>query len=186
MIEKKSEQLYKKQMLIIGNVNAITYKDVFPLIMNNQLWFGASIHSGDRKFYVPDDYPLEASGCGIDENGRRFIRVKGVRWYTNLDYSKRHEELVLYKTYSPEEFPTYDNYDAINVNATTDIPKDYFGYIGVPITFLDKHDPEQFEIIGISGTLAQSFRDENGKLCSGRFYVNGKRLYDRIVIKRKE
>lgn len=88
---------YEKNFLIIGNVNAITYKEIFPLIKDNKMWLGASIHSGDRKFYVPDDYPLKASGCGEDENGRKFIRVKGVRWFTNLDYTKRHEELVLYK-----------------------------------------------------------------------------------------
>lgn len=91
-----------KKFLILGNMNALTYKEIFPLIRDNQLWYGASIHSGDRKFYVPDDYPLKASGCGIDENGRRFIRVKGVRWYTNLDYKARHEKLVLWKNYTPE------------------------------------------------------------------------------------
>lgn len=141
---------YNKKMLIIGNVNAITYKDVFPLIQNNQLWLGASIHSGDRKFYVPNDYPLAASGCGIDPDGRKYIRVKGVRWYTNLDYPQRHEKLILYKTYTPEEYPYYDNYDAINVDVTSDIPKDFDGVMGVPITFLDKYNPDQFDILGES------------------------------------
>lgn len=94
---------YKKKFLIIGNVNAITYKEIFPLIKNSQLWLGASIHSGDRKFYVPEDYPLNAAGCGIDKNGRKFIRVKGVRWFTNLDYATRHEELVLFKHYYGNE-----------------------------------------------------------------------------------
>lgn len=114
---------YQKSFLIIGNVNAITYKEIFPLIKDNKMWLGASIHSGDRKFYVPDDYPLNAVGCGID-NGRKFIRVKGIRWFTNLDYAKRHEKLVLYKRYygSEDDYPRYDNYDAINVDKTADIP----------------------------------------------------------------
>ena len=120
--------------------------------MNNEIWIGASIHSGDRAFYVPDDYPLNASGCGIDADGRKFIRVKGVRWWTNLDYRQRHEELILVKKYSPENYSSYDNYDGINVDATSDIPCDYAGIMGVPITFLDKYSPDQFEILGITKT----------------------------------
>ena len=140
---------YGKQFLIIGNVNAITYKEIFPLIKNNKMWLGASIHSGDRKFYVPDTYPLRAAGCGVEKDGRKYIRVKGVRWFTNLDYAMRHEELILYKRYygNEEEYPKYDNYDAINVDKTSDIPCDYFENMGVPITYLDKHNPEQFEIV---------------------------------------
>ncbi len=140
---------YDKKFIIIGNINAATYKETFPLIQHNKMWLGASIHSGDRAFYVPDDYPLDAASCGIDEStGRKFIRVKGVRWYTNLDHKQRHEELILVKRYSPELYPRFDNYDAINVNITADIPCDYAGMMGVPITFLDKYCPEQFEIIG--------------------------------------
>ncbi len=140
---------YDKKFLIIGNVNAITYKEIFPLIKDNKLWLGASIHSGDRKFYVPDDYPLNAAGCGTDKDGRRFIRVKGVRWFTNLDYKQRHEDLILYKKYygHEEEYPKYDNYDAINVDTTADIPCDYFEDIGVPITYLDKRNPDQFDVV---------------------------------------
>ena len=140
---------YNKKFLIIGNVNAITYKEIFPLIKNNKLWLGASIHSGDRKFYVPDDYPLNAAGCGTDKDGRRYIRVKGVRWFTNLDYKQRHEDLILYKKYygHEEDYPKYDNYDAINVDSTADIPCDYFEKMGVPITTLDKFNPDQFEIV---------------------------------------
>ena len=141
---------YDKKFLIIGNVNAVTYKEVFPLIKENRLWFGPSISSGDRKFNVPDDYPLNAAGCGIDPDGRRYIRVKGIRWFTNLDHKKRHEMLDLVCRYSPEEYPKYDNYDAINVDRTSDIPYDYDGVMGVPITFLDKYNPEQFEIIDIN------------------------------------
>lgn len=144
---------YGKKFIIIGNVNAITTKEVFNYMKDNRLWFGASIHSGDRAFYVPDDYPLNASGCGVDENGRKFIRVKGVRWYTNLDIKQRHEEMIFVKRYSAEAYPKYDNYDAIEVGKTSDIPCDYAGIMGVPITFMDKYCPEQFDIIGRRGDL---------------------------------
>ena len=146
-----------KKFIIIGNVNAITYKEIFPLLQSNQMWIGASIHSGDRAFYVPDDYPLDAAGCGIDEStGRKYIRVKGVRWFTNLDIKQRHEELILVKRYVPENYPTYDNYEAINVDKTVDIPSDYSGVMGVPITFMDKYNPDQFEIINLSRYLTDS------------------------------
>ncbi|MBR1870295.1 MAG: adenine-specific methyltransferase EcoRI family protein [Kiritimatiellae bacterium] len=171
---------YDKKFLIIGNVQAITYKEFFPLLRDNKVWLGASIHSGDRKFGVPADYPLEASGCGIDENGQRYIRVKGVRWFTNLDYQKRHDKLPLYKKYSPEEFPKYDNYDAINVNMTADIPYDYDGAMGVPITFMDKYNPDQFEIIGLDRYVAD--KPNYGH----RFLMNGKEKFARILIRRKK
>ena len=144
---------HEKNFIIIGNVNAITTKDIFAYLKNNQLWFGASIHSGDRAFYFPDDYPLKAAGCGVGEDGRRFIRVKGVRWYTNLDLKQRHEELIPVKKYDPDLYPKYDNYDAIEVSKTADIPCDYTGIMGVPITFMDKYCPEQFEILGRRGDL---------------------------------
>lgn len=149
---------HDKKIIIIGNVNAITYKEFFPLLKDNKVWIGASIHSGDRAFYVPDDYPLNASGCGVDEEtGRKFIRVKGVRWYTNLDIKQRHEEMILVKRYSPDLYPKYDNYDAINVDKTADIPCDYAGVMGVPITFMDKYNPDQFEIVGMAhGDMGQA------------------------------
>ncbi len=184
---------YDKKFLIIGNVNAVTYKEIFPLIMNNQIWFGASIHSGDRKFWVPDDYKLEAAGCGIDETGRKYIRVKGVRWFTNLDYKERHEDIILYKQYNPEEYPTYINCDAIEVSKTSDIPMDYDGKMGVPITFLDKYNPEQFEILGKSSDIADMTeirKMDNVQGGGPRFYVlkNGvpTRMYERILIRRKK
>jgi len=176
---------YGKKFLIIGNVNALTYKEIFPLIQHNELWLGASIHSGDRKFGVPEGYPLNAAACGVDENGQRFIRVKGVRWFTNLDYSQRHEKLPLYKKYTPEEFPKYDNYDAINVDKTSDIPCDYGGVMGVPITFMDKYSPEQFEIVGlIAGNIRglagiPSLTGKDGP------YMGGKLKYGRILIRRR-
>ena len=140
---------HDKKFVIIGNLNSVTYKDVFKLFKENKLWFGHSIHSGDREFQVPKDYPLNAAGSRIDEDGNKFIRVKGVRWFTNLDYNERHVDLDLYKKYNEIEYPKYENYNAINVNVTKDIPMDYKGDIGVPITFLDKFNPEQFEIIGL-------------------------------------
>ncbi|MBQ7448297.1 MAG: adenine-specific methyltransferase EcoRI family protein [Paludibacteraceae bacterium] len=170
---------YDKKFLIIGNVNSITYKDFFSLIKENKVWMGFSIHSGDREFRVPDDYPLNATGCRIDEKGVKYIRVKGVRWFTNLDYKERHEELILWKHYTPEEYPKYDNYDAINDNRTEDIPVDYEGVMGVPITFLDKYSPEQFEIIG---AMTSTKVDEYN---FGYPYINGKKIYARILIHRK-
>lgn len=146
---------YNKKFLIIGNINAITYKEIFKLLQEEKIWLGASIHSGDREFRVPDYYPLNASGCRVDENGDKYIRVKGVRWYTNLDYNERHEDLILYKKYQEEEYPKYENYDAINIDVTKDIPMDYKGAMGVPITFIDKYNPDQFEILalGIVGSI---------------------------------
>ncbi|MEE0521224.1 MAG: adenine-specific methyltransferase EcoRI family protein [Bacteroidaceae bacterium] len=143
---------YDKKFLIIGNVNANTTKEIFPLIKEGKIWMGASIHSGDRKFWVPDNYELNAAGCGIDDKGRKFIKVKGVRWFTNLDYKERHEDIILYKKYIASNYPKYDNFDAINVDKTEDIPCDYDGIMGVPVTFLDKYNPDQFDIIGITKT----------------------------------
>ena len=166
---------YEKKFIILGNQNAITYKEIFPLIKENKIWLGHSIHSGDREFGVPPTYPLTAASSRIDVNGNKFIRVKGIRWFTNLDYKERHDDLILYKTYSPEEYPKYDNYNAINVDKTTDIPKDYDGYMGVPITFLDKYNPDQFEII--------KFRKGND---DKDLSINGKCPYFRIIIRRKK
>ena len=143
---------YEKKFIIIGSVNALSYKEIFSLIRDNKVWLGQSIHSGDREFRVPDDYPISAAGFRIDENGVKYIRVKGVRWYTNLDYKERHDRLITYKEYNKKEYPTYYKYDAINVDVTKEIPGDYFGVMGVPITFMDKYCPEQFEILGLGIT----------------------------------
>ena len=172
---------YNKQFIIIGNVNAITYKEIFALIKDNKMWMGYSIHSGDREFRVPDDYPLNASGYRIDEQGRKYIRVKGVRWLTNMDYIERHTDLDLYKRYTPEEYPQYKNYDAINVDITADVPEDYYGVMGVPITFLDKYNPDQFEIValGIVGSCEftsnrrMEILDKSGK-GTGKYTMNAK------------
>lgn len=167
---------YDKKFIILGNMNAITYKDIFKLIKEDKLWIGPSIHSGDREFGVPPEYPLNSAGYRNDDKGNNYIRVKGVRWFTNLDFAESHEDIILYKKYNSQEYPTYDNYDAINVNVTKDIPMDYAGVMGVPITFLDKYNPDQFEILGNEYDL---------NIEKGRGYINGKRLYSRLFIRNK-
>lgn len=136
---------YDKKFIIIGNQNAITYKEIFPLIKENRIWLGYK--AGDMAFKVPSNSEPRATRYWQDENGQKWRSMGNICWFTNLDISKRHEELILYKHYSPEEYPKYDNYDAINVDKTADIPCDYCGVMGVPITFLDKYNPEQFEIV---------------------------------------
>lgn len=179
---------YGKKFIIIGNINAVTYKEIFPLIQTNQIWLGPSIHSGDREFEVPSSYPLTAAGIRIDDQGRRYIRVKGVRWFTNLDFPQRHQALILHKKYRPEEYPHYDNYGAINVDKTADIPCDYDGVMGVPITYLDKHNPDQFEIIGATESEGRGFSaglwDESSKVSQP--LVNGERKYKRIFIRKRK
>jgi len=138
---------YNKKFIIIGNQNALTYKEIFPLIKDNKIWFGLTMNGSNRYFRVPDYYELtEKTGKIVD--GVKYAFVKGVRWFTNIDYPKRHEKLILYKNYTPEDYPKYDNYDAINVDEVKNIPCDYDGVMGVPITFIDKYNPEQFEILG--------------------------------------
>lgn len=173
---------YNKKFIIIGNINALSYKEIFKLIKENKIWLGYSIHSGDREFKVPEDYPLNASGYRVDENGVKYIRVKGVRWFTNLDYKERHQDLLLYKKYkgNEDEYPKYDNFDAINVDITKDIPEDYKGNMGVPITFIDKYNPDQFEIVG---QMATTKVDEFNY---GYPYINGKKKYARIIIRNKK
>nr|WP_308612318.1 adenine-specific methyltransferase EcoRI family protein [uncultured Dialister sp.] len=168
-----------KKFIIIGNQNAITYKEIFPLIVENKIWYGASIHSHGRDFQVPDDYPMNAYEYRVDAQGRKFINVSGVRWFTNLDYPQRHEKLILFKHYTPEEYPTYDNSDIINVNKTSDIPCDYEEIMGVPISFFDKYNPEQFEILGI----ANSARWIGNIPCYT--IIKGKKIYNRLLIRRK-
>lgn len=167
---------YNKKFLIIGNVNALTYKEFFPLIKDNKVWTGYKFNGKPMIFYVPDDYELRGSVKGIDPiTGRKFIGVGGTCWYTNLDIKKRHKNITLYKKYNPKEFPKYDNYDAIEVSKVADIPYDYDAAMGVPITFIDKYNPEQFEIIGNEYTLG---------IEKERVYINGQRKYARIIIRR--
>ena len=142
---------YQKKFLILGNKNAITYKEIFPLIASNQIWVGMTPMSREVYFDVPQSYIEDALAKNKDRSvikvGGKYVARSPSIWYTNLDNKKRHEELVLYKTYNPEDYPKYDNYDAIDVSKVSDIPIDYEGVMGVPITFLDKYCPEQFEIV---------------------------------------
>jgi hypothetical protein len=182
---------YGKKFLIIGNLNAMHYKEIFSLFKENKMWLGASIHSGDRKFTVPENYPLDAAGCGIDENGQRFIRVKGVRWFTNLDYKQRHEEFVYTRKYNPTDYPKYTNLDAIDVSESKAIPEDWEGLIGVPDTFLDIYNPDQFEIVGLgAGDLAKEIgvtKNFRGRTdVALRIDGKDKCPYSRIIIRRRK
>ena len=167
---------FDKKFLIIGNINALTYKDIFTLIKENKMWLGYGFKGGAAHF-INDSYDNYATASDKKEG---MIRVSGVVWFTNLEINKRHEDLDLYKTYTPEEYPKYDNYDAINVDKTKDIPADYAGAMGVPITFLDKYNPEQFEIIGAMTTTKI---DEYN---FGYPFINSKKIYARILIKNKK
>lgn len=142
---------HNKKFLVIGNQNALTYRDIFPLIQENKMWLGISMNGSNRWFQVPDDYKITPSTK--IENGKKYCFVKSVVWFTNMEHKHRHESLILYKQYNPNEYPTYDNYDAINVDKVAEIPADYNGVMGVPITFLHKYCPEQFEIIWRGGDI---------------------------------
>lgn len=181
----------EKKFLIIGNMNAITFKEVFPLIKNNKIWLGPSITSGDREFGVPTSYPLEAAGFRIDENGNHFIRVKGVRWFTNLDHGRRHQPMQLmteadnikfsrHKEVKGIGYHHYDNYDAIDIPFSDSIPSDYEGVMGVPISWLDKYCPEQFEILGLDRYV------EDNPHYGHRFTIKQKETYARILIHKKQ
>jgi len=179
---------FEKDFIILGNMNAVTYKEVFPLIRENKVWYGESIRSGDREFQVPEHYPLTASNSRIDEEGNRFVRVKGVRWFTNLDVPKRHEELILYKKYSDEEYPKFDFYDAINIDKTVEIPRDYEGAMAVPITFLDKYNPNQFEILDSNDYRINEEipYKEHGLIKDKEASIDGVIKYVRVLIKNKK
>ena len=177
---------HNKQFLIIGNINAITYKEIFPLLMDNKVWLGNGMGRWISGFIVPDDYELYGTEARINEKGQRIIATNNCLWMTNLDFKKRHEQMILVHRYNPEEYPIYDNYNAIEVNKTANIPCDYAGNMGVPITFLDKYNPEQFQIVGVDFDLAGPVTI-NGKLkpTPQRFYIDGVRKYARIVIRNK-
>ena len=167
---------YDKKFLIIGNINAITYKEIFKLIQDNKAWLGVNLGRGISGFIVPAHYELYGTETKINELGERIISPNNCLWLTNLDNFIRHEDILLTKSYIgyEQEYPKYDNYDGINVNRTKDIPQDYCGYMGVPITFLHKFNPHQFEII--------KFRKGNDEK---DLSINGKCPYFRIIIKNK-
>ena len=169
---------YDKAFIIIGNMNAVTYKEIFPLIAQNILWLG--YNSGHFWFKVPDSYEEKKTDFKIDETGQKWRRMGNICWFTNLDIEKRHENMVLFRAYAPEKYPTYDNYDAINVDRTVDIPCDYYGVMGVPITFLSQYNPEQFEIVafrkGNDGKdLVYSFTDSSQNVQVERERASGAR-----------
>ena len=143
---------YNKKFLILGNTNAIGYKEIFPLLKENKIWLGISIRSGAIEFIVPSDYDVStATGARLDKKGNKFIKIGGIRWFTNLKTEYRQSPLQLIGNYyTKESYPKYDNYDAINVDKVADIPCDYPGVMGVPLTIMDKYSPEQFEILGIT------------------------------------
>lgn len=180
---------YNKKFLIVGTWNAITYKEIFKLIMKNKTWIGVNSNRNFSGFIVPKHYPLHGTEARIDENGNRIVSTNNTCWFTNLDIEKRHEEHILYKTYDPKVYPTYENYDAIEVSKTNDIPIDYNGVMGVPITFMNKYNPNQFDIVGSDYEVKEGLLPEienpnwDGKMDRG--YLNGKRLYSRLLIKRK-
>ncbi len=169
---------YKKKFVILGNQNNIAYKDVFAYIKANQLWLGSTLSCA--KFKVPDYYKPRATRYWVDETGQKWRSMGNICWYTNMDIAKRHEELILYKPYNTDEYPTFDNYNAINVAKVAEIPMDYDGLMGVPITFLDKYNPEQFEIVGLDRYV------EDNPNYGHRFSINGKEKYARILIRRKK
>lgn len=170
---------HNKKFLILGDQNAITYKEIFQLIRRDEVWTGYD-NGGTKWFQVPDDYSIETETRIKIENGIKFFSMGRIMWFTNLDMEKRHQEMTLYKRYSPEEYPTYDTYNAININKVSDIPMDYQGVMGVPITFLDKYSPNQFEIIGIDRYV------EDNPNYGRRFTINKKETYARVLIKNKK
>lgn len=176
---------YEKKFLIIGNMNAITYKEIFKLIKENKIWLGNGFSGGNAYFSVPENANREYAN-GVYNEETKLVKFRNCCWFTNLDHSKRHEKLILYETYNPEKYPKYANYNVIEVSKIAGIPQDYDGVMGVPITFMDKYNPEQFEIIGMA--------EDNGKGLSGESaewdglnphcIINGKAMYKRIFIRK--
>ena len=172
---------YDKKFVIIGNQNAISYKEIFDLIRKNKIWLGVD-NGGTKWFKVPEHYDITTESRKKTENEQKYFSMGSIMWFTNLDIKKRHEDLILYKRYygNEGEYPKYDNYEAINVSKVTDIPMDYKGIMGVPVTFVDKYNPKQFEIIGIDRYVKDN--PNYGK----RFTIGGQEIYARILIKNKK
>ena len=179
---------FGKKFLVVGNLNEAHYKEVFSLIMANEMWLGYG--NGDMAFRVPEYYEERDTRFWIDDTGQKWRSMGNTCWFTNLDIQKRHEELILWKNYTPEEYPMYENFNAIDVGKITDIPCNWNGMMGVPDTFLHKYNPEQFEIIGLGcGDLAKQIgvgRNHRGRT-DVAFKVRGvyKCPYSRIIIRRK-
>lgn len=177
----------EKSFIIIGSQNAITYQEIFPLLMENKIWLGYG--NGDMSFRVPDYFEARETRFWIDEYGQKWRSMGNIAWYTNLDIRKRYEELILVKKYKSEDYSKYDNFDALNVNKVSDIPCDYAGAMGVPITFMYKYNPEQFEILNAlnryvlvgNADLNEDIRKRHSHACN----IEGKATYFRIVIRNK-
>lgn len=178
---------FEKRFIIIGNMNAVAYKEFFPILKNNEVWLG--YNSGHFWFKVPDNYDEKETDFKIDENGQKWRRMGNICWFTNIDIDKRHEVMPLFRNYCPEKYQCFDNYDVININKVADIPCDYSGVMGVPITFMSQYNPDQFEIIEGSnryGILnAWGKNDEIQAQHSHGNNINGKATYFRIHIKNK-
>ncbi len=170
---------HNKKFLILGNMNAIPHPKIFPFIKDGKIWLGVN-NGGEKWFGVNANYDIATESRKKVENGKKFFSMGNVFWFTNLDFAKRHEEMVLYETYSPEKYPKYDNYDAIEVQYKKTIPMDYAGVMGVPTTFMEVYCPSQFEILGIDKDLVKA---RTGK--QSRFILNGNTRYARIAIRNK-
>jgi hypothetical protein len=180
---------HDKKFLILGNVNAVSYKEVFPLIKDNKIWNGVTLFCGKMPYFkVNEDTDISTGNHYYDEQGNLYKQVNSICWFTNLDHKRRHEEIILYKKYNEEEYPKYDNYDAINVDKVCDIPLDYEGIMGVPITFLDKYCPEQFEVLDARDyALKEELKNKSTYLVKDADgSINGKAKYARILIRFKK
>lgn len=174
---------YEKKFLVIGNFNAITYKEIFPLIKDNKMWLG--YNNGMKEFIIPENSPLK-SGQRKDENGIKYQKFGNIAWYTNLDHTKRHEKMILFRKYNEKDYPAYDNYNAVEVSKVSDIPCDYDGVMGVPITFLTRYNPEQFEVLGATESEGKGFSGDLWLGGTAQPIVSGKKLYKRLFVKKKE
>ena len=174
---------HDKKFLIIGGQNALTYKEIFALMKDNKMWLGYNF--GNMEFKVPDYYEPKETRFWIDENNQKWRSLGNICWFTNLDHSKRHEDIILYKNFIEEDYPKYDFYDAVNVNKVAEIPFDYKGIMGVPITFMDKYNPDQFEILGFMNTGEENEGIRYKGTPHGRPTINGKEIYFRILLRNK-
>lgn len=173
---------YNKKFIIIGRETAITYKEIFTLLRDGIVWLG--YNNGDMEFLVPDYYEPRETRYR-EENGQKYRSLGNIIWLTNIDIPKRHDDIIVYKSYSPEEYQKYDNYDAININKIADIPADYDGIMGVPITLFHKHNPEQFEIIGLLAGNIKGLAGIPSKSGKDGPYINGKLKFGRILVRNK-
>lgn len=178
---------FDKKFIIIGSQNAFTYKETFKLFKENKIWTGVD-NGGTKWFEVPMDYEINTQSRIKIENNKKYFSMGSIFWFTNLDHSKRHEKIILYKTYygSEQEYPKYDNYDAIEVSTYKDIPIDYKGVMGVPVTFFDKYNPEQFEIVGLIAGNIKGLAGIPSSTGKDGPYMNGKLKYGRILIRNRE